>query len=69
MARQGTVRIGMLSIVMFLGLSASWRSLGQAPRRPENRTARPASPEIQSDHRVTFRIRAPKASAVTVGGD
>jgi enterochelin esterase family protein len=27
------------------------------------------SPEVLSDHRVTFRIYAPKASAVTVGGD
>jgi len=29
----------------------------------------PVSPEVHSDHRVTFRIRAPKASKVDVGGD
>jgi enterochelin esterase-like enzyme len=41
----------------------------QAPRRQPmvNDTVR--SPEVSSDHRVTFRIYAPKASTVTVGGD
>src|SRR5512138_2461807 len=27
------------------------------------------SPEIASDHRVTFRIRAPEAKAITIGGE
>src|ERR1700692_600522 len=27
------------------------------------------SPEVSADHRVTFRIYAPKASEVTMGGD
>ena len=31
--------------------------------------APPVSPEVHSDGRVTFRIRAPKASSVEVGGD
>ncbi len=31
--------------------------------------APPVSPEVHSDGRVTFRIRAPKASTVEVGGD
>ena len=31
--------------------------------------APPVSPEVHSDGRVTFRIRAPKASKVEVGGD
>src|SRR5947209_4660493 len=29
----------------------------------------PTSPEVHSDRRVTFRIRAPKASDVTIFGD
>ena len=38
-----------------------------APRPPAR--ARSISPEVHPDHRVTFRLQAPKASAVTVVGE
>ncbi|MFB3902555.1 MAG: alpha/beta hydrolase-fold protein [Acidobacteriota bacterium] len=40
-------------------------ALAQAPGRP----APVVSPEVLADHRVTFRIRAPKASDVILSGD
>src|SRR5512140_564559 len=42
---------------------------GQAPpaQTPQRRAL--VSPEIQSDHRVTFRLAAPKASEVILNGD
>jgi enterochelin esterase-like enzyme len=45
------------------GLAA--RAGGQAPPRQ----APVASPEVQTDRKVTFRIQAPKASEVTLRGD
>ena len=42
-----------------------------APATPERRTARPApvrSPELAADGKVTFRLRAPKATEVVVTG-
>ena len=33
------------------------------------RTAPVVSPEVHPDHRVTFRVKAPKASEVTLTGD
>jgi enterochelin esterase-like enzyme len=69
MARLKIVHLGLVSFVTFLGIIPASRLSAQPPRRPENLNARVASPEVHSDHRVTFRIRAPKASAVTVGGD
>ena len=49
-------------------------ALGQAeqPARPNPAPARnpgPPSPEVHPDHKVTFRIRAPKASEVTLRGE
>jgi enterochelin esterase family protein len=41
----------------------------QAPRRQPTPNDTLTSPEVLADHRVTFRIYAPKASEVTVGGD
>ena len=41
----------------------------QAPRRVPTPNDTLVSPEVQSDHRVTFRIYAPKASEVTLRGD
>ncbi len=41
-------------------------SSAQRPRSPNDTLV---SPEVLSDHRVTFRIYAPKASEVTVAGD
>jgi enterochelin esterase-like enzyme len=39
------------------------------PRREPARSDAATSPEVLSDHRVTFRIHAPKASEVTLRGD
>jgi len=42
---------------------------GQAPRREPPLSDTLQSPEVSSDHRVTFRIIAPKAAEVTLTGD
>ena len=42
---------------------------GQAPRRDASPNPTLNSPEVSADHRVTFRIFAPKASEVTLTGD
>ena len=42
---------------------------GQAPRREPTPNDTLKSPEVSADHRVTFRIFAPKASEVTLTGD
>ena len=63
-----------LSRFLVILLLSAWAilvfALAQAPPAP----ARPAtplvvSPEVRPDHRVTFRIRAPKASDVLLRGD
>src|SRR5262249_21815287 len=41
----------------------------QPPRRQPTPNDTLVSPEIAADHKVTFRVYAPKASEVTVGGD
>ena len=69
MFRQRIVHLGLVSIMMVLGIPALSRLSAQPPRRAENSNARGAAPEILPDHRVIFRITAPKASVVTVGGD
>ena len=50
-----------------LVLLATVVSLAQTPPRTPNDTLK--SPEVLSDGRVVFRIYAPKASEVTLGGD
>ncbi|WP_165228246.1 esterase [Aquisphaera insulae] len=61
----------ILSLGLAVGLAAS-TALAQAP----NAGGRPRSPndtlksvEVSPDHKVTFRIYAPKAAEVSVGGD
>jgi enterochelin esterase-like enzyme len=44
-------------------------ALAQPPQRKPTPNDTLVSPEIQSDHKVTFRVYAPKASEVAVGGD
>ena len=41
----------------------------QPPRRNPTPNDRLVSPEVHPDHKVTFRIHAPKASEVTLRGD
>jgi enterochelin esterase-like enzyme len=44
-------------------------SFGQPPAAPPAPRRAVVSPEIQADHRVTFRLAAPKATEVTLNGD
>ena len=69
MARQSIVRLGVVIGLLVLGSTVSQRAAAQPPRRQPTPNDTLISPEVLSDHRVTFRIYAPKASAVTVGGD
>ena len=74
-------RIGVVSSALLLagaiGLAqtpSTPAAAGQAPAAPAGRgggRGGPAivSPQIESDGRVTFRIMAPQATTVTVGGD
>lgn len=50
-----------LSIVLLFAATAAW---SQAPL-----TDNLVSPEVHTDRRITFRVRAPKASEVTLVGD
>src|SRR5262249_35679826 len=45
------------------------RAVAQPPQRQPTPNDTLVSPQIAADHKVTFRIYAPKASEVTVGGD
>lgn len=56
------VSLNILSLILLAIVS-----FAQAPPRTPNDTLK--SPEVLSDGRVVFRIYAPKASEVTVGGD
>jgi enterochelin esterase family protein len=53
--------IRFISLAVLLALTAS----AQGPPAPDTLI----SPEVHPDHRVTFRLRAPKASEVTFFGD
>ena len=53
---------------MFWSLLAAL-TLAQAPTRERPAGDTLQSPEVSSDHHVTFRIFAPKASEVTLTGD
>src|SRR5437764_268191 len=59
-------RIAKFSIAATLVVMAS---VAQPPRREPTPNDTLKSPEILPDNRVTFRIYAPKASEVSVGGD
>ena len=65
MTRQKMVLWGM--VVGLLGLVSP--TAAQLPRRQPTPNDTLKSPEVQADHRVTFRIYAPKATEVTVRGD
>jgi enterochelin esterase-like enzyme len=55
--------------VLISGLVSGVLLIAQAPRREPTPNDTLKSPEVMADHRVTFRIYAPKASEVSVGGD
>jgi enterochelin esterase family protein len=57
----------MVALVV-LGFASMPLAAQRAQRQPTPND-RLVSPEVSADHKVTFRIYAPKASEVTVGGD
>ena len=59
----------ILMSTISLFLLATTFALAQAPARQPTPNDTLKSPEVLSDGRVAFRIYAPKASEVTVGGD
>ncbi len=67
MTRQRLVGIGMA--VGLLLLATASRSSAQRSQRQPTPNDTLVSPEVHSDHRVTFRLYAPKASEVLVAGD
>ncbi len=67
MAWQRFVSAGMVFGLLFLAFAP--RSDAQRPRREPTPNDRLVSPEILADHRLTFRLYAPKASDVIVRGD
>jgi 1,4-alpha-glucan branching enzyme len=64
-----TSRLGTFVALMTLASMASSRVLAQIPRREPTPNDTLKSTEVSSDHKVTFRIYAPKASEVTLSED
>jgi enterochelin esterase-like enzyme len=60
------IRAGLAA---FLVLALSAWAAAQPPQRPRTPNATLKSPEVSADHKVTFRIYAPKAAEVAVAGD
>jgi enterochelin esterase family protein len=69
MIRQLAPRAGVVVGLLLLASAVCPWAGAQAQRREPTPNDTLVSPEVLPDHRVTFRIYAPKASAVTVGGD
>lgn len=67
MTQQRLVWVGL--ILGLLVLASASPSSAQRPRREPTPNDTLKSPEVLSDHRVTFRLYAPKASVVKVAGD
>jgi enterochelin esterase-like enzyme len=67
MARQRLVLEAMVLGLFLLGFAP--QSNAQRPRRQPTPNDTLISPEILPDHRLTFRLYAPKASEVKVAGD
>jgi enterochelin esterase family protein len=62
-------QLGVAAALFILAAAVSPRAMAQFPPRQPTPNDTLKSPEVLPDHRVTFRIYAPKASQVTVGGD
>jgi enterochelin esterase-like enzyme len=58
----------ILALLALVAVIAA-RATAQPPRRTPTPNDTLVSPEILTDNKVTFRIYAPKASEITVGGD
>ena len=69
MTRPTTGPLGAALGALLLACAAAPPALAQPPRREPTPNDTLVSPGVAPDHKVTFRIYAPKASAVTVGGD
>ena len=69
MTRHVTRRPGVVLGVLLVAAAVAPRADAQFPRREPTPNDTLVSPEIAPDHKVTFRVYAPKASEVTVGGD
>jgi enterochelin esterase-like enzyme len=65
MAIRKAVCFGVLAASLWFGTAVV---LGQTPPRNSGGNSL-VSPEIQADHRVTFRVAAPKATQVALNGD
>jgi enterochelin esterase-like enzyme len=61
---EGAMRILLLLVLFAAAAPAPPQAAKQDPARP----AAVVSPQILPDHRVVFRLRAPKASEVTIAG-
>src|SRR6266571_2245215 len=69
MSQPAVVRLGTAAALLLLAAAISPRATAQFPPRQPTPNDTLRSPEVLPDHRVTFRIYAPKASEVTIGGD
>ena len=66
-----TLRLRRFVTLSAVGLAATLATRAGVAQEPGARRTDPpvVSPEVAPDHRVTFRLRAPEAKAVTVAGD
>jgi len=69
MAQQRSSCLAVALVLLFLASGVSPWAAAQMPRREPTPNDTLKSPEVLPDHRVTFRIYAPKASEVSVSGD
>jgi len=62
------LKIAWIVVAVVIGLAAQ-QAAAQPPQRQPTPNDTLVSPEVSPDHKITFRIYAPKASEVTVNGD
>jgi enterochelin esterase-like enzyme len=63
------LRLVWMMVVGLLALAPASRLSAQRPQRPRTPNDTLVSPEVLDDHRLTFRLYAPKATEVIVRGD
>ena len=59
----------LTAVLVFLASALLPSASAQPPRREPTPNDTLVSPEVSTDHRVTFRIYAPKATEISVSGD
>ena len=62
------LKIAWILVAVVIGLAAQ-QSAAQPPQRQPTPNDTLVSPEVSPDHKITFRVYAPKASEVSVNGD